>query len=65
LSNTIAHFALDFSRKESVCGGTDSEPVASLLSPASACGPPRGFDVHCIELMRDGEIEASICRRQP
>jgi hypothetical protein len=44
-SNRIAHFALDFLRKESVCVRASSsiEPEGSLLAPASADGPPRGL----------------------
>jgi hypothetical protein len=35
--------ALDFHRKESVCGGHGPSLTGSLLSPASAAWPPRGF----------------------
>jgi hypothetical protein len=43
LGNTIAHFALDFSRQESVCGGHGQRACGLLLSPASALRPPRGL----------------------
>ena len=36
-------FALDFHRKESVCGGHGPSLTGSLLSPASAAWPPRGL----------------------
>jgi hypothetical protein len=36
VSDTIAHFALDFSRQESVCGVTASEPDGLLLSTPPA-----------------------------
>jgi len=38
LSNTIAHFALDFGCNESVCGVTDSEPERLGYSPPSTLG---------------------------
>jgi len=43
-SNTIAQFALDFPRKQSVCGdhGRRAWPACSS-HPASADGPPRGL----------------------
>ena len=37
MSNTIAHFALDFARKESVCVVTDTEP--DRLSPLAPPAP--------------------------
>jgi hypothetical protein len=43
LSNTIAHFALDFSRQQSVCVVTASKPEACSSLPASALRPPRGL----------------------
>src|SRR5262252_635428 len=39
-SNTIAHFALDFSRKESVCAGHGQRAWAACSSPPPA---PRGL----------------------
>jgi len=42
--NTIAHFALDFERKERVCGDHGRRAYLALSScPASADGPPRGL----------------------
>ena len=38
MSNTIAHFALDFGCNESVCGVTDSEPELLGYSPPSTLG---------------------------
>jgi len=44
ISNSIAHFALDFERKESVCVARNTGPDRPApLAPASADGPPRGL----------------------
>src|SRR5262249_61260180 len=43
-SNTIAQFALDFPRKESVCGDPGRRACPACSShPASADRPPRGL----------------------
>ena len=60
----LPHFALDFSRKESVCGSRTASLAGLLLSPASAPWPPRGLGGGGAMLRRNGERSFGMSKRK-